>query len=119
GPQYIFGAALVGVIHICNTHFGWQYAVLAFPGIYLLDRSYRVYLRRLEEEKQHVKDHEEAYAKLSDAQQRLMSLSRQAGMAEVATGVLHNVGNVLNSVNVSANIVASKLRESRVGNLAA
>ena len=31
----------------------------------------------------------------------LMLTSRQAGMAEVATAVLHNVGNVLNSVNVS------------------
>jgi signal transduction histidine kinase len=36
-----------------------------------------------------------------------------AGMAEVATGVLHNVGNVLNSVNVSAGIVLNKLRQSK------
>ena len=35
-------------------------------------------------------------------QRELVDASRQAGMAEVATGVLHNVGNVLNSVNVSA-----------------
>ena len=34
-------------------------------------------------------------------------------MAEVATGVLHNVGNVLNSVNVSAGIVAERLRTSK------
>ena len=119
GPQYIFGAALVGVIHVCNRHFGWEYAVLVFPGIYLLDRSYRVYLSRLQEEKEHVKDKEEAYAQLAEAQQRLMALSRQAGMAEVATGVLHNVGNVLNSVNVSATIVANKIRESRITNLVA
>lgn len=117
GPQYIFGAALVGVIHVCNSHFGWEYAVLAFPGIYLLDRSYRVYLRRLQEEQEHVKDHEDAYAKLAEAQQRLMTLSRQAGMAEVATGVLHNVGNVLNSVNVSANVVSDKIRELSINNL--
>jgi signal transduction histidine kinase len=117
-PQYLFGAALVGVIHVCNTHFGWQYAVLAFPGIYLLDRSYRLYLRRLQDEKQHVKDHEEAYAQLAEAQQRLMAVSRQAGMAEVATGVLHNVGNVLNSVNVSATIVIDKMRKSSISNLA-
>jgi C4-dicarboxylate-specific signal transduction histidine kinase len=38
-------------------------------------------------------------------------------MAEVATGVLHNVGNVLNSLGVSASLVQSKLRSSRVGNL--
>lgn len=118
GPQYLFGAALVGIIHLCNSRFGWEYSVLAFPGIYLLDRSYRVYLRRLQEEKQHVKDHEEAYAQLAAAQQRLMTLSRQAGMAEVATGVLHNVGNVLNSVNVSATLVAERVRESPIAKLA-
>ena len=38
-------------------------------------------------------------------------------MAEIATGVLHNVGNVLNSVNVSATLVAAKVRETRVDNL--
>jgi len=44
----------------------------------------------------------------------LVDASRKAGMAEVATGVLHNVGNVLNSVNVSANLIAEKLNGSRV-----
>ena len=60
-----------------------------------------------------------AHADLAAAQQRLIELSRGAGMAEVATGVLHNVGNVLNSVNVSASLVAGKIRESRVENLVA
>jgi signal transduction histidine kinase len=39
------------------------------------------------------------------SQRELMSASRQAGMAEVATGVLHNVGNVLTSVNVSVELL--------------
>jgi signal transduction histidine kinase len=43
--------------------------------------------------------------------------SRTAGMAEVATSVLHNVGNVLNSVNVSAEVVADKVRQFRIGSL--
>ena len=38
-------------------------------------------------------------------------------MAEIATNVLHNVGNVLNSVNVSANVVAQKVRGSRSAGL--
>lgn len=58
-----------------------------------------------------------ALAQLADAQKRLIDLSRISGMAEVATGVLHNVGNVLNSVNVSATIVAEHLRESRVSQI--
>ena len=48
----------------------------------------------------------------------LVLTSRQAGMAEVATGVLHNVGNVLNSVNVSVNVINDQLGHSQVGSLA-
>jgi two-component system NtrC family sensor kinase len=61
---------------------------------------------------------ERALAELAQAQQRLMELSRMSGMAEIATGVLHNVGNVLNSVNVSATIAAGKILEFRVDKLA-
>lgn len=62
---------------------------------------------------------ERARADLAQAQQRLIDLSRQSGMAEIATSVLHNVGNVLNSVNVSATIVAGKVKDSRVDKLLA
>ena len=61
---------------------------------------------------------EEALKELAEAQSSLVEASRSAGMAEVATGVLHNVGNVLNSVNVSCTLILDQLRESRVGNLA-
>lgn len=74
---------------------------------------------RTSELQEQVREKEEAHGKLADAQQRLIELSRQSGMAEVATGVLHNVGNVLNSVNVSATIVANKVRQSRIANLTA
>lgn len=47
----------------------------------------------------------------------LLEASRLAGMAEVATGVLHNVGNVLNSVSVSAALVNDRLKQSKIGNL--
>jgi signal transduction histidine kinase len=47
----------------------------------------------------------------------LVDVSRQAGMAELATGVLHNVGNTLNSVNISTGLVIDKLRNSRVAGL--
>jgi len=54
-----------------------------------------------------------AEASLATAHRELVETSRKAGMAEVATGVLHNVGNVLNSVNVSAGLVLEKLRRSK------
>lgn len=47
----------------------------------------------------------------------MLIVSRQAGMSDVATGVLHNVGNVLNSVNVSANLVANHLQELKINRL--
>jgi PAS domain S-box-containing protein len=46
-----------------------------------------------------------------------LEMSRQAGMAEVATGVLHNVGNVLNSVNVASSLVRDRIRNSSVAQL--
>jgi NO-binding membrane sensor protein with MHYT domain len=52
-----------------------------------------------------------------ELQMQLRDVSRHAGMAEVATGVLHNVGNVLNSLGVSATLVLASLRDSRVGNV--
>jgi ligand-binding sensor domain-containing protein/signal transduction histidine kinase len=51
------------------------------------------------------------------AEQAALEKSRMAGTAEVATSVLHNVGNVLNSVNVSASIVSDKLHQSKVSSL--
>ena len=48
---------------------------------------------------------------------QLLKVSRQADMAEVATGVLHNVGNVFNSVNVSSTLVTEKLGNSHLGYL--
>ncbi|MDH5738447.1 MAG: ATP-binding protein, partial [Gammaproteobacteria bacterium] len=42
---------------------------------------------------------------------QLLSASRRAGMAEVASNVLHNVGNLLNSVNVSVSLVKDNIRK--------
>jgi len=60
---------------------------------------------------------EERTRELKDAQSELLNSARQAGMAEIATNVLHNVGNVLNSVNISADLVTRKLRTSKAQGL--
>ena len=54
---------------------------------------------------------------LEKANRELVDASRVAGMAEVANGVLHNVGNVLNSLNVSASVIATGLRRSKAASL--
>jgi signal transduction histidine kinase len=59
----------------------------------------------------------EAESKLDQTHKQLLEISRQAGMAEVAVSVLHNVGNVLNSVNVASSCVADTLRNSKTANL--
>lgn len=61
-----------------------------------------------------VTQHKLAEAKLLAVHRQLLEASRQAGMAEVATNVLHNVGNVLNSVNISASLLSQRLRQSRI-----
>jgi two-component system sensor histidine kinase ChiS len=50
-------------------------------------------------------------------QAELRDKSHQAGMAQIATSVLHNVGNVLNSANISAGQIAGRLRASRLPGL--
>jgi PAS domain S-box-containing protein len=65
-----------------------------------------------------ITERKRAEAKLENLHRQLLDTSRQAGMAEVATNVLHNVGNVLNSVNVSFAVVSDKVRKFKVSNLA-
>ncbi|MBI5542722.1 MAG: PAS domain-containing protein, partial [Deltaproteobacteria bacterium] len=57
--------------------------------------------------------------KLEQTNARLISLSREAGMSDVATGILHNVGNVLNSVNISVGMIGDKLEELKIDRLQA
>lgn len=59
-----------------------------------------------------------AEAQMESLHKQLLDASREAGMAEVATNVLHNVGNVLNSVNVSASLVAESMQHSKAADLA-
>ena len=54
---------------------------------------------------------------LAKANLDLRDMSRAAGMAEIANNVLHNVGNVLNSVNVSAGLIGDKVRDSKAKGL--
>ncbi len=87
----LFAAALIGL---------FLYAAAR------LIRSHAV-INRVNRELQHANDHLEKRVQqrtheLREAQAELVTTARQAGMAEIATNVLHNVGNVLNSVNVSA-----------------
>lgn len=60
----------------------------------------------------------QAEEKLKTTQKELLATSRLAGMAEIASGVLHNLGNALNSVSTSASMLSEQFDRSRIPNLA-
>jgi signal transduction histidine kinase len=93
---------LYAVLHVARSH----------SEINRVNHELKTVNERLEQ-RVHERTHE-----LRQAQGELVSAAHMAGMAEIATNVLHNVGNVLNSVNVSAGLVGSILRGSRVKGLA-
>jgi signal transduction histidine kinase len=61
-----------------------------------------------------ISERKKAERELEETNKRLLETSRHAGRAEVATSVLHNVGNVLNSVNVSSAIISDKVQNSKI-----
>ena len=118
-PYYLVGAAVAGLVSFLNQHIGWQASLLVLPPIYLLYRSYRLYLGKLEAEKQHAEKVSnlhlrtiEALALAIEAKdqttgehlQRVriyaMELAREMGLTEDETealraaSVLHDIGKL-------------------------
>ncbi|MHB8214589.1 MAG: HD domain-containing phosphohydrolase [Candidatus Sulfotelmatobacter sp.] len=118
-PYYLVGAAIAGLVSLLNRHFAWQGSLLVLPPIYLIYRSYRLYLGKLEAEKQHVEKVSnlhlrtiEALALAIEAKdqttgdhlQRVriyaMELARELGLTEDETealraaSVLHDIGKL-------------------------
>jgi C4-dicarboxylate-specific signal transduction histidine kinase len=69
---------------------------------------------RLESE---IEERKKIEAKVEEGHKQLVRSSHLAGMAEVATSVLHNVGNVLNSSNMLASVLAEQVHNSKVPTL--
>jgi diguanylate cyclase (GGDEF)-like protein/putative nucleotidyltransferase with HDIG domain len=55
-PYYLVGAAIAGVIGWLDDAFNWETSLLVAPVIYVIYRSYRLYLGKLEDEKRHVEE---------------------------------------------------------------
>jgi diguanylate cyclase (GGDEF)-like protein/putative nucleotidyltransferase with HDIG domain len=55
-PYYLVGAAIAGLIVWINRSFQWETSLLVLPVIYLIYRSYRLYLGKLDNEKRHVEE---------------------------------------------------------------
>src|SRR5579863_3233150 len=118
-PYYMVGAATAGLVHFLNGHIGWQSSLLVLPPIYLMYRSYRLYLGKLETEKKHAEQVSnlhlrtiEALALAIEAKdettgehlQRVrvyaMELAKELGLSEDETealraaSVLHDIGKL-------------------------
>ena len=113
------GAAVAGLVNFLNRHIGWQSSLLVLPPIYLMYRSYRLYLGKLETEKRHAEQVSslhlrtiEALALAIEAKdqttgehlQRVrvyaMELAKELGLSEDETealraaSVLHDIGKL-------------------------
>jgi signal transduction histidine kinase len=103
------------LLHTCWVFGGLGAALLLVLGwVGSLRKQVQQRTRQLRAE---IEERKRAEEGLKTAQGELLRTSRLAGMAEVATSVLHNVGNVLNSVNVSANLILEQTKRSKVRGL--
>jgi diguanylate cyclase (GGDEF)-like protein/putative nucleotidyltransferase with HDIG domain len=55
-PYYLLGAGISGFVGFLNQHIGWVTSLLVLPSVYVIYRSYRLYLGKLEDEKRHVEE---------------------------------------------------------------
>jgi diguanylate cyclase (GGDEF)-like protein/putative nucleotidyltransferase with HDIG domain len=55
-PYYVAGSVLAGIFEIAKGEVGWQIPVLFVPVLYLLYRSYRLYMGRLEDGRSHAEE---------------------------------------------------------------
>jgi putative nucleotidyltransferase with HDIG domain len=97
---YMVGAAVAGLISFLNRQIGWQSSLLVLPPIYLMYRSYRLYLGKLEDEKRHAE-------KVSNLHLRTIETLALAIEAKD-----QNTGDHLQRVRVYAMEVARELRLS-------
>jgi len=74
--------------------------------------------RAIEDLQLEIAERKQMEAEVERTQKQLLAASRQAGMAEIANCVLHNVGNMLKSVNVSTSLVSDQMKQSKIANVA-
>jgi DNA repair exonuclease SbcCD ATPase subunit len=73
--------------------------------------------RALEELQSEIDGRKRMEAEIEKTQKELLAASRQAGMVEIAAGVLRNVGNILKNAKVSASLVSDQVKQSKIGNV--
>jgi signal transduction histidine kinase len=78
------------------------------------DLSQRIHIKTNDEVQSLADSFNHMVEELNRSNQKLIKTARQAGMAEMAVDVLHNVGNVLNSVGVTTQNMKSRISQSKM-----
>src|ERR1700723_1613467 len=102
-PYYLVGAGIAGVIGWFNRQFNWETSLLFVPAIYIIYRSYRLYLGKLEDEKRHVEEMASLHLRTIEA----LALAIEAKD--------HTTHDHLQRVRVYADEVAKELKVDREG----
>src|SRR5579884_1238243 len=66
-PQYLVGATVAALFRVLSDHVGWQWAVLVLPSMYIVYGAYRIYLGRVEAERQHATEISELHLRTLEA----------------------------------------------------
>lgn len=98
-----------------NIHKNGSIVIMETSGTPIMDEKGN--LRGYRGADKDITERKRAEAELHATQQKLIEAAHGAGMAEVAADVLHNVGNVLTSINVSTTVITERVTKSELGNL--
>ncbi|QDV12160.1 Sensor histidine kinase TodS [Rosistilla oblonga] len=122
--RYALGSLLVAAFVVLTILLVLLQSIVISPLTHLSDRAshigetgdlgVRVNVRRSDEFGNLARHFNGMVDNLADTQSRLIELSRRAGMSDVATGVLHNVGNVMTNVNVLSSSMSNRLEQSKL-----
>ena len=64
---YLLGALLIEMVHTSVERFGWRFTSVLAPLTYLIFRSYKVYLQKLEQEKSHAEEMSQLHMRTIEA----------------------------------------------------
>jgi two-component system, NtrC family, sensor kinase len=76
------------------------------------DLSQRIYFERKDELGKLAEEFNKMVARLAEAREMLAQQSYSSGIAEMASGVLHNIGNAITPLGVKLSIIRSELQQA-------
>jgi putative nucleotidyltransferase with HDIG domain len=97
-PYYLVGAAIGALIQVLNHYAGWQIAILVMPAVYIIYRSYSLYIGRLEDTKSHLEQMNSVHLRTVEA------------LALAIDAKDHTTGDHVNRVRVYALEIAKDLK---------